>query len=300
MKKKEISMDKLVRGSSMDGAIRVFAAVTTDLVNEAQRIHHTYPVATAALGRLLTGAAIMGAAGLKNDTDSMTVQIKGDGEIGTLVAVTDCQSRVRGYVSNPFVDRPLNSKGKLDVGGAIGAGHLTVIRDLGMKEPYAGQIPLVSGEIAEDLTYYYAKSEQIPTSVALGVLVDTDNSVIASGGFMIQLMPGATDEMAVRLEEILKDLPPVTEMIREGMSAEDILFRVTEGFSMLCENKSVEPRYECKCSKERMEKALISIGKEELTSIIEEQGEAELTCQFCDNKYTFSKAELEELLEKAK
>lgn len=292
--------DILIRGNSMDGAIRVFAAVTTDLVNEAQRIHHTYPTATAALGRLLTGAAIMGAAGLKNDTDSMTVQIKGEGEIKNLVAVTDSKSRVRGYVSNPFVDRPLNDKGKLDVGGAIGGGYLSVVRDLGMKEPYVGQIPLVSGEIAEDLTYYYAKSEQIPTSVALGVLVDTDNTVIASGGFMIQLMPEATDEMAERLEEILKDIPPITTMIKDGMSAEDILFRVTEGFSMICENKTVTPKYECKCSKERMEKALISIGKEELQSIINEQGRAELTCHFCDNKYQFNKKELEDLLKKAK
>lgn len=292
--------DKLVRGNSMDGAIRVFAAVTTDLVNEAQRIHHTYPVATAALGRLLTGAAIMGAAGLKNETDSMTVQIKGEGEITNLVAVTDCHSRVRGYVSNPYVDRPLNNKGKLDVGGAIGGGYLSVVRDLGLKEPYVGQIPLVSGEIAEDLTYYYAKSEQIPTSVALDVLVDTDNSVIAAGGFMIQLMPEATEEMAVQLEDILKELPPVTTMIKEGMTAEDILFRVTEGFSMVCENKAVVPEYKCTCSKERMEKALISIGKKELEELIEDQGEAELTCQFCDNKYHFNKQELEDLLEKAK
>ena len=290
--------DKLVRGNSMDGAIRVFAAVTTDLVNEAQRIHHTYPVATAALGRLLTGAAIMGAAGLKNETDSMTVQIKGEGEITNLVAVTDCHSRVRGYVSNPYVDRPLNNKGKLDVGGAIGGGYLSVVRDLGLKEPYVGQIPLVSGEIAEDLTYYYAKSEQIPTSVALGVLVDTDNSVIAAGGFMIQLMPEATEEMAVQLEDILKELPPVTTMIKEGMTAEDILFRVTEGFSMVCENKAVVPEYKCTCSKERMEKALISIGKKELEELIE--GEAELTCQFCDNKYHFNKKKLEDLFEKEK
>lgn len=292
--------DKLVRGSSMDGAIRVFAAVTTELVNEAQRIHSTYPVSTAALGRLLTGAAIMGAAGLKSETDSLTVQIRGEGEIKNLVAVTDCYSRVRGYVSNPYVNRPLNSRGKLDVGGAIGGGYLSVVRDLGLKEPYVGQIPLVSGEIAEDLTYYYAKSEQVPTSIALGVLVDTDNSVIAAGGFMIQLMPEADEGMAVRLEEILKDLPPVTSMIHDGMSAEDILFRVTDGFSMVCENKAVVPKYECKCSRERMEKALISIGKEELEALIKEQGEAELTCQFCDNKYLFAGNELEELLKKAK
>ncbi len=292
--------DKLVRGNSMDGAIRVFSAVTTELVNEAQRIHHTYPVATAALGRLLTGAALMGAAGLKNESDSMTLQIKGEGEITSLVAVTDCQSRVRGYISNPFIDRPLNGNGKLDVGGAIGGGYLSVVRDLGLKEPYAGQIPLVSGEIAEDLTYYYAKSEQIPTSIALGVLVNTDNSVIAAGGFMIQLMPEATEEMALQLEDILKKLPPVTTMIKDDMTAEDILFQVTEGFSMLCENTAVIPKYECKCSKERMEKALISIGKSELQSIIDEQGEAELTCQFCDNKYLFKKQEMEQLLELAK
>ncbi len=292
--------DKLVRGNSIDGAIRVFAAITTDTVNEAQRIHGTYPVATAALGRLLTGAAIMGAAGLKNETDSLTLQIRGNGEIESLVAVTDCNSKVRGYVSNPYVERPLNNKGKLDVGGAIGGGYLSVVRDLGLKEPYSGQIPLVSGEIAEDLTYYYAKSEQIPTSIGLGVLVDTDNTVIAAGGFMIQLMPEATEDMAVKLEEILKDLPPVTNMIKDGMTAEDILFRVTEGFSMVCENKGAEPEYKCTCSKERMEKALISIGKKELEELIEDQGEAELTCRFCDNKYLFNKEELTELLEKAK
>ena len=292
--------DTLMRGSSAGGEIRVLTAITTELVNEAQRIHHTYPTATAALGRLLTGAALMGAAGLKNETDSMTIQIRGEGEIKNLVAVTDCQSRVRGYISNPYVDRPLNDKGKLDVGGAIGGGYMSVVRDLGLKEPYVGQTPLVSGEIAEDLTYYYAKSEQTPTSIALGVLVDTDNSVLASGGFMIQMLPGATDEMAKSLEEILKNLPPVTTMIRVGMSAEDILFRVTEGFSMICENKAVTPKYECKCSKERMEKALISIGADELTQLINEQGQAELTCQFCDNKYMFSKSELENLLKRAK
>ncbi|MBR0089694.1 MAG: Hsp33 family molecular chaperone HslO [Clostridia bacterium] len=292
--------DKLVRGNSDDGAIRVFAAITTDLVNEAQRIHKTYPVATAALGRLLTGAAIMGAAALKNDTDSLTLQIKGEGDIKDLVAVTDSQSRVRGYISNPYIDRPLNKEGKLDVGGAVGQGYLSVIRDLGMREPYIGQIPLVSGEIADDLTYYYAKSEQIPTSVALGVLVDTDGSVLAAGGFMIQLMPEATEEMAEELEKLLKEVPPVTKMIRDGLDAEDILFEITYGFSMLCENKFIVPKYECKCTRERMERALISIGKDELRSLIDEQGSAEMTCRFCDNKYNFTKEELEELLRQAK
>ena len=289
-------MDELVRGTSADGTIRVLCAVTTDLVNRGQQIHHTYPVATAALGRLLTGAAMMGAAGLKSETDSLTLQIKGDGDIGSIVAVSDSAARVRGYVENPFVEMPLNSKGKLDVGGAVGQGYLSVIRDLGMKEPYIGQIPLVSGEIAEDLTYYFAKSEQIPTCMALGVLVDTDNSALAAGGFMIQLMPGATEETAERIEKLAAELPPVTEMINGGMSAEDMLFRVTDGFSMFMDNNKITPEYRCTCSKERMERALASIGAKELRAIIDEQGEAELTCRFCDNKYTFSRDELEALI----
>ena len=293
-------MDELVRGTSMDGAIRVYCAITTELTNRGHQIHHTYPIATAALGRLLTGAAMMGAAGLKNETDSITLQIKGDGEIGTIVAVSDSSARVRGYVENPFVDRPLNAKGKLDVGGAVGRGYLSVVRDLSMKEPYIGQVPLVTGEIAEDLTYYFAKSEQIPTCMALGVLVDVDNSALASGGFMIQLMPGATEEMAEAIEKIAAELPPVTTMIKDGMTAEDMLFRVTEGFSMLMDNNKIIPEYKCTCSKERMERALVSIGAKELREMIEEQGEAELTCRFCDNKYTFSREELETLAERAK
>ena len=291
--------DIIVRGNSMDGAIRVFVAITTDLVNEAQKIHKTYPTATAALGRTLTISAIMGA-GLKNETDSTTIQFKGDGPLGSIVAVCDSSSRVRGYVVNPAADPERKQNGKLDVGGAVGKGYLNVIRDLGMKEPYVGQVPIVSGEIAEDMTYYYATSEQIPTAIALGVLVNPDMSVKASGGFMLQLMPEATDEMAVRLEEVMAHLPPITDMIDNGMSAEDILFTITEGFDMLMDNKTITPLYECKCSKARMEKALISIGKEELEAIISEQGEAELTCQFCDNKYKFNKNELEILLEEAK
>lgn len=292
-------MDTIIRGNSMDGAIRIFVAVTTDLVNKAQKIHHTYPVATAALGRTLTAAALMGA-DLKNETDNITMQVKGDGSLGSIIAVTDSRSRVKGYVTNPMVDRPLNSKGKLDVGGAVGNGTLCIIKDLGMKEPYIGQVPLVSGEIAEDLTYYYATSEQIPTSVALGVLVSPDNSVIASGGFILQLMPEATEEMATSLERIIKEIPPITTMIHNGMTAEDILFKVTEGFDMIMQNNAVIPEYYCGCTKERMEKALISIGEEELKLLIKEQGSAELTCHFCDNKYTFSKDELTKLLKEAK
>ncbi len=291
--------DILLRGYSTDGTIRVFAAITTELVREAQRIHHTYPVATAALGRTLTGAALMGAT-LKNEDDSITLQFKGDGPLSYIVAVTDSESCVRGYAANPYVDRPLNDKGKLDVGGALGSGYLSVIRDLGLKEPYIGQIPLVSGEIAEDLTLYYAKSEQIPTSIGLGVLVDTDNTPIASGGFMLQLLPGATDEAARALEKTLSEIPPVTKMIADGMSCEDIIFAITEGFSVIIENKSVKPMYKCKCSREKMRNALISVGKKELQEMIDDTGEAELTCQFCDNKYKFNREDLGKLLKEAK
>ncbi len=292
-------MDSLIRGNSTDGAIRVFSAITTDLVNEAHRIHDTSATASAALGRLLTAAAILGAQ-LKGEEDSTTLQINGDGTLGMLVAVSDSQSRVRGYVENPHGDLPPKSKGKLDVGGAIGAGYLSIIRDLNMKEPYIGRTPLVSGEIAEDLTYYFAKSEQVPTAIALGVLVDTDLSIKAAGGYMLQLMPEATDEDADRLTQIIENLPPVTDMIANGMNAEDIAFAVTEGFDMLLDLTSPTPLYQCKCSRDKMERALISLGKQELNDLIEEQNEAEMTCHFCDNVYKFTKDELTELMNNAK
>lgn len=292
-------MDELIRGNSMDGTIRVFSAITTDLVNEAHRIHNTSATASAALGRLLTAAVFMGAQ-LKNEGDSTTLQINGDGQLGTLIAVTDNNSHVRGYVENPQADLPPKSPGKLNVGSAVGNGFLSVIRDLGLKEPYIGRTPLVSGEIAEDLTLYFAQSEQVPTAIALGVLVDTDLSIKAAGGYMIQLMPDATDETAQRLTEIVNSLAPVTDMIVNGMSAEDIAFSVTNGFDMLLESNIPQPEYECKCSRNKMEKALISIGKKELRDIIDEDGKAEMTCRFCDNIYNFSKDELETLYEKAK
>ena len=293
--------DTLVRGTSMDGEIRVFCAITTDLVNKAHEIHQTSRVATAALGRLLTGSAIMGAAGLKQEEDSITLQIHGDGPLGQLIAVTDCNSKVRGYVQNPKAELPLNDKGKLDVGGAVGNGAIAVIRDLGMDKPYIGQIPLVTGEIAEDLTAYFAQSEQTPTAMALGVLCSTeDNHVIAAGGYMIQLLPGADDSVIDRLEANLAHAKPVTKMIEEGMSAQDIIFEVTNGFSMLLENKEAKPEYKCKCSRDKMSQALISIGKQELQGIIDEQGEAEICCHFCNKKYQFNKPQLEKLLEDAK
>ena len=293
-------MDKLIRGNSTDGAIRVFTAITTDTINEAHRIHNTSATASAALGRLLTAGAILGGAQLKSETDSLTLQINGDGPLGVMTVVANASSEVRGYVENPTADLPANSRGKLDVSGVIGKGFLSVIRDLDLKEPYIGRTPLISGEIAEDLTYYYAKSEQIPTAIALGVLVDTDLSIKAAGGYMIQLMPEATDEIADRLTEIIENLPPVTDMIVNGMSAEDIAFAVTDGFDMLLELNAPAPQYKCNCSRKRMERALISLGKKEISDIIEEQGEAEMTCRFCDNIYNFSKDELTKLMDSAK
>ena len=292
-------MDKLIRGNSTDGSIRVFTAITTDVVNEAHRIHQTSATVSAALGRLLTAGAILGSQ-LKSEQDSLTLQINGDGPVGMMTVVSNARSEVRGYVSNPIADLPPNSKGKLDVSGIIGQGFLSVIRDLDLKEPYIGRTPLISGEIAEDLTYYYAKSEQIPTAIALGVLVDTDLSVKAAGGYMIQLMPEATDETADRLTHIIENLPPVTDMIMNNMSAEDIAFAVTDGFDMVLELNAPSPEYKCNCSRDRMERALISLGKKELSDIIEEQGNAEMTCRFCDNVYEFSKDELISLMEKAK
>lgn len=286
--------DILVRGSSADGSARLFAAITTDLVNNSQKIHDTFPTATAALGRTLSAAALIGAS-LKNAEDTTTIQFKGNGPLGSVIAVTDSFSRVRGYVMNPHTHLPPNDKGKLDVGGAVGKGTLSVMRDLGMKEPYIGQVPIFSGEIAEDLTYYFAASEQIPTALSLGVLVDTDNSVLAAGGIFLQLMPGADEKTAEIFEKNLAALEPVTVMINRGMSAEEIFFRVSEGVSMLMENKTVKPVYYCPCSKERMERAVVSLGREEIESIIEEDGHAELVCHFCNNKYDFSKSELEAL-----
>lgn len=291
--------DILVRGQSIDGDVRVFVAVTTDLVNEAHRLHGTFPVATAALGRTLTIAAIMGQ-GLKNDTDSVTIQFRGDGPLGNMVAVTDNKSRVRGYVVNPYVDLPLNKKGKLDVGRAVGKGQLNVIYDLSLKEPYCGQVPIVTGEIAEDMTYYFAKSDQIPTAIGLGVLVGTDEKAEQAGGFMIQLMPGATEETAGKIEDRMKTVPPVTQMLSEGMSAQDILFYLTEDFDMIMQNETVTPMYQCKCSQKRMRDAVISVGKDEIRKIIDEDGKCEVECQFCNNKYVFDKNELEEMYKSAR
>lgn len=291
--------DTILRGQSMDGTIKIFVAQTRELVQKAKEIHNSLPIATAALGRTLTIAAIMGQ-NLKNDADSVTIQFRGDGPIGNIVAVSDNKSQVRGYAVNPFVELPLNKKGKLDVGKAVGKGDLCVIYDMGMKEPYSGRVPIVTGEIAEDMTYYFAKSDQVPTAIGLGVLVDTDCSVKNAGGYMIQLMPDATEETAGKIEENVRKAPPITEMLEKGMTVEEILFFLTDGFDMLVNNETVTPSYKCKCSERRMRNAVISIGKKELKRIIDEDGKCEVECQFCNSKFTFQKDELLKMYELAR
>ncbi len=292
-------MDRIASAMTHDGAIRVIAAETTSLVNEAQRLHKMSPVCCAALGRTLTGAAILGRM-LKGFDDSVTVQINGGGPIGRIVAVSDGRSNVKGCVDNPLVNLPPKADGKLDVGGAVGRnGELCVIKDLNMKEPYIGRCPLVSGEIAEDMTQYFATSEQLPTAVALGVLVDRDYSVKAAGGFVIQLLPGATDGDIDRVEAAIKKIPAVTSLLSDGETPESIVERLLSGYEIDYFDNT-QTRYRCDCSRERMERALISIGAKDLRDIIEQDGHAELTCRFCGSAYNFDKAELEELLKSAK
>lgn len=291
--------DHIVNAITSNGAIRVVAADTTELCNRAQEIHKMSPTAAAALGRTLTAAAIMGSM-LKSSDDSLTVQLAGGGPIGRVVAVSDGKASVKGYVDNPLVDLPLNEKGKLDVGGAIGRdGMLSIIRDLGLKEPYVGQVPLVNGEVAEDLTSYYATSEQLPTAVALGVLVDVDYTIKAAGGFILQVLPGAYDEDIDNVEKTVQSISSVTDMLSSGKKPKDIVEQLLKDYEIEY-FEDVPTAYKCDCSRDRTDRAIISIGREELSKIIEEDGKAEITCHFCDNVYKYSKEELEELLENAK
>lgn len=288
-------MGKLVRTITTDGGIIACAVDTTDIVNEAEKIHQTSAVNSAALGRLLTAAAMMGIM-LKGKDDTLTLRIKGDGPAGVILAVADSYGNVKGHIQNPVVEIPLNSVGKLDVAGAVGReGSLNVIKDLGLKEPYIAQIPIISGEIAEDITNYYATSEQIPTVCGLGVLVNPDLSIKAAGGYLVQLLPGYTDEEIDRLEENIKNIPSVTQMIENGLNPEDICRKVLSGFEVDVLDES-ETNYKCNCNKQKIEKMLISLGKEELNKIIEEDGKAEVVCHFCNNKYNFNKNELLSLL----
>ena len=290
--------DYIVRATAGDGSIRAFAATTRGLVQKAREIHHTSPVASAALGRLLTAAAMMGSM-LKGDKDLVTLQIRGDGPLQGIVLSGDCCGRVKGYVFNPNVELPDKYPGKLNVGGAIGAGYLDVIKDIGMREPYAGRIELVTGEIAEDLTYYFAQSEQTPSAVGLGVLVETDTSVRRAGGFMIQLLPGADEGMVSRLEEKLRHVPYVTDLLDAGKTPEEILELLLGDMGLRILDR-LPASFSCNCDRQRVEKALISIGREELEKIIEEDGKANLHCHFCAKEYDFTKSDLLCLLEEAK
>lgn len=288
--------DKLIRAISKDGLMKAAAVSTRGLTERARQIHRTLPVATAALGRTLAAASMMGNA-LKEDGASVTLQIKGGGPLGTLLAVADNQGNVRGTVENPAVELPLREDGKLDVGAAVGnQGTLTVIRDLHMKEPYVGSIGLLWGEIAEDVALYFVESEQIPAACGLGVLVDRDQSVLAAGGFLIQLLPGAPDEMVSRIEASLMAAGPVTSLLAANPDPEALLRRALDGFELdILERSPIE--YRCDCSRERMERALISLGPDELRALIDEQGQAELTCRFCDNVQVFAREQLEALLD---
>ena len=287
--------DQLIRAISQDGLIKVSAVSTRDLTERARQIHKTLPVATAALGRLLAAASMMGSA-LKEEAASITLQIKGGGPLGTLLAVSDHEGGVRGTVEHPAVDLPLREDGKLDVGTAVGnQGTLTVIRDLRMKEPYVGSVGLLWGEIAEDVALYFVESEQIPTACGLGVLVDRDQSVLSAGGYLVQLLPGAGEETAERLEASLRAAGPVTELLKADPDPEALLRAALPGLALeVLEKRPIA--YRCDCSRERMERALISLGREELRAMIDEQGSAELTCRFCDNVQRFSREELEALL----
>ena len=287
-------MDKLVRAITADGMVQAVAVSTRDLTERARQIHTTLPVATAALGRALAAASMMGNA-LKDGGASLTLQIKGGGPLGTVLAVSDNQGNVRGYVQQPHVDLPLRPDGKLDVGGAVGSeGTLTVIKDLNMKDPYVGSVQLLGGEIAEDLAAYFVESEQIPTACALGVLVDRDHSVKAAGGYIIQLLPGAGEDTIAKVEGGVLAAGAVTALLAGNDDPEALLRRVLSDFDVeILETCPVA--YRCYCSRERVERALISLGAEELEKIVAEQGGCELTCQFCDAVYRYSREELENL-----
>ena len=288
--------DSLIRAITKDAGILMSAAVTTGLVERARGIHRTLPLATAALGRTLTAASIMGDQ-LKSG-GSVTIQIRGSGPLGAVAAVGESDGFVRGYLQNPACDLPLRPDGKLDVGGGIGPGYLMVIKDIGVKEPVTGTVELVNGEIAEDLTRYFAESEQLPSACALGVLVDTDQSVRHAGGYLVQLMPGVTDAEITRLEKNIAKAGAMTSMLSRGLTLPDIVRAVLDGFDVeLFDERPIG--YRCGCSRKKVVRALISLGRAELQKLIDEEEQTELTCQFCDKVYHFNRAELQEILASA-
>ncbi len=288
--------DTLIRAITKDAGILMSAASTANLVERARNIHRTLPLATAALGRTLTAAAIMGDQ-LKFG-GSVTVQVRGDGPLGAITAVGESDGFVRGYLQNPACDLPLRADGKLDVGGGVGRGYLMVIKDIGVKEPVTGTVALVNGEIAEDLTRYFAESEQLPSACALGVLVDTDQSVKQAGGYLVQLMPGVTETEIDRLESNIAKAGAMTSMLERGLTLPEIVHTVLDGFEVeLFDERPIG--YRCGCSREKVVRALISLGRNELQRIIEEEEQTELTCQFCDKAYQFSRDDLREVLASA-
>lgn len=289
--------DYIVRATAADSQLRIFAATTAEMVETARQHHDTSPVATAALGRLLTAGAMMGSM-MKNDSDVLTLQIKGDGPIGGITVTADSSANVKGYVNNPDVMLPAKN-GKLDVGGAVGIGLLQVIKDMGLKEPYVGQTILVSSEIAEDLTYYFANSEQIPSSVGLGVLMNHDNTVRRAGGFIIQLMPFASEDTISRLEERLKNVTSVTELLDKGYTPEQLLQELAGNLGLEISD-TVPTRFHCDCSKEKVEKVVASIGRKDLQEMIDDGEDIEVKCHFCDAAYSYTIEELKEIMERSK
>ncbi len=287
--------DYIIRGTAADDQVRFFAATTKNLVEEARKAHNTSPVATAALGRLMTGAAMMGRM-MKGDDDLLTLIVKGNGPIGGITVTSDALGRVKGYVDNPNVILHAKENGHLDVGGAVGSGFLQVIRDTGLKEPYVGQTDLISGEIAEDLTVYFATSEQVPSAVGLGVLMSKDNTVKQAGGFIIQVMPDASDEVISQLEKKLTEVTDISGLLDEGMSPEEIIGYVMEGMNPEI-LETTTAGFFCNCSKDRISRVLAGLGRKDLEDIVAEGKDIEVNCHFCEKTYKFSPDELREILE---
>ncbi len=289
--------DYIIRATAADSQIRAFAVTSGALVEEARKAHNTSPIATAALGRLLSAGSMMGVM-LKGDKDILTLQIKGDGPIQGITVTADAKGRVKGYAYNPGVMLPPSPQGKLDVGRAVGAGILTVIKDLGLKEPYVGQTSLQTGEIGDDITYYFAASEQVPSSVGLGVYMEKNNTVKSAGGFIIQLMPFAKEEIINKLEENLRGISSVTSMLNEGCTPEMMLDKILGNCNLEIHEK-IPTQFYCNCDKERVEKAIISIGKQEINEMIEENEPIEVNCHFCNRKYIFTVEELRRIKEQS-
>ncbi|MBQ3035922.1 MAG: Hsp33 family molecular chaperone HslO [Lachnospiraceae bacterium] len=290
--------DYIVRATAADAQIRVFAAYTKDMVEEARRRHETSPVATAALGRLMTAGAMMGSM-LKGEKDLLTLRINASGPIQGITVTADSKARVKGYVGNPNVILPANKVGKLDVAGAVGIGFMDVIKDMGLKEPYVGQTVLQTSEIAEDLTFYFANSEQVPSSVGLGVLMNKDNTVAQAGGFIIQLMPFASEEVIAQLEENLKDITSVTTLLAQGNTPEDLVNILCKNLDPVINDK-LDTGFYCNCDRARVEKALISVGRKELQEMIDDGEEIEMKCHFCNSAYVFTIEDLKGYLAKAR